>query len=110
MRHDYTIWLIIALLLLVAGLAIGHWAVRDRADATTNLEIPDDGGFRQWFWERRTLDLITQVGLIFAGALGVAALLPGPKEVTITGPGKAGTRPTSSDIPSGSSIQAGEEA
>jgi hypothetical protein len=32
--------------------------------------------FRAWFWEQRTFDLLAQVGLIFAGALGVAAILP----------------------------------
>jgi hypothetical protein len=109
MKHNYTIWLIIAFLLLVAGIVVGHWAVSDQSDATTNLEIPDDGGFRRWFWEQRTLDLITQVGLIFAGALGVAALLPGLKEATIAGPVEPAARSTSSDTPSGPSIQAVEE-
>jgi hypothetical protein len=36
-----------------------------------------DDGFRTWFWEKRSLDLVVQVMLVFAGALGIAALLPG---------------------------------
>lgn len=33
-------------------------------------------GFRDWFWEHRGLDLVVQVLLVFAGALGIAAVLP----------------------------------
>jgi len=36
----------------------------------------ENTGFRQWFWELRSLDLIVQVLLVFAGALGIAAILP----------------------------------
>lgn len=35
-----------------------------------------DLGFRSWFWEYRALDLIVQIALVFAGALGIAAILP----------------------------------
>ncbi len=37
--------------------------------------------FRAWFWEQRTFDLLAQMGLIFAGALGVAAILPQARNV-----------------------------
>ena len=37
---------------------------------------PADEGFRAWFWEKRGLDLVVQVLLVFAGALGIAAILP----------------------------------
>ncbi len=33
-------------------------------------------GFRDWFWQYRSLDLIVQVLLVFAGALGISAILP----------------------------------
>ena len=33
-------------------------------------------GFRAWFWEQRAMDLAVQVALVFAGALGIAAILP----------------------------------
>jgi len=39
-----------------------------------------EADFRAWFWEHRTLDLAVQVVLIFAGALGIAAILPIEKE------------------------------
>ncbi|MFU8826944.1 MAG: hypothetical protein ACNA70_05565 [Brevefilum sp.] len=45
-----------------------------------NSPIPTSSaeeGFRAWFWEKRSLDLLVQVILVFAGALGIAALLPG---------------------------------
>jgi hypothetical protein len=33
-------------------------------------------GFRQWFWDLRSPDLIVQMALVFAGALAIAAILP----------------------------------
>jgi uncharacterized BrkB/YihY/UPF0761 family membrane protein len=38
--------------------------------------FPSNTGFREWFWEMRSLDLVVQVLLVFAGALGIAAILP----------------------------------
>jgi hypothetical protein len=64
------------ILTLVCGLWIGQrvWARPERAP-------PGEAeGFRQWFWENRSLDLLVQAGLIFGGALGIAALLPGDNE------------------------------
>ena len=37
---------------------------------------PAESDFRTWFWEKRGLDLIVQVLLVFAGVLGIAAILP----------------------------------
>lgn len=79
MKRETAIWFVVALILLIVGTSIGRWATNKDSD----LFFSEPGGgtaFRQWFWERRTLDLMTQVGLIFAGALGVAALLPGQSE------------------------------
>ena len=94
MKTEYLIWSLTAVLLLTIGLIIGRWAT-ERPVAST-LASPDDAGFRGWFWERRTLDLIIQVGLVFAGALGVAAILPEQDEsgssegaATSTPPGPA---------------------
>ena len=36
-----------------------------------------EASFQYWFWQERGPDLAVQAGLIFAGALGIAALLPG---------------------------------
>jgi hypothetical protein len=36
----------------------------------------EDQDFQTWFWEKRGLDLVIQVVLIFAGALGITAILP----------------------------------
>jgi hypothetical protein len=75
-------WLaLVTALLLAAGLLIGRQFLLDTG------EVPEDESsrsFREWFWESRALDLVTQAGLIFAGALGIAALLPREKEVDDT--------------------------
>lgn len=43
----------------------------------SDVQLLDDGGeFQTWFWEKRGLDLAVQVLLVFAGALGIAAILP----------------------------------
>ena len=36
--------------------------------------------FQEYLWEEHPLDLIIQIGLLLAGAFGVAALLPSPDE------------------------------
>ncbi|MCJ7737601.1 MAG: hypothetical protein MUQ10_09870 [Anaerolineae bacterium] len=69
MKREHAIWIGIAILLLTAGLAIG-WRFLTPAGPTVAES------FRSWFWEYRSLDLLVQVGLIFAGALGITALLP----------------------------------
>ncbi len=37
-------------------------------------------GFKVWMWEYRGLDLLVQMALVFAGALGIAAILPAEDE------------------------------
>jgi hypothetical protein len=62
--------------ILIGGLLIGQNTWRDN----TSEPQTEASSFRQWFWQSRTLDLVVQVGLIFGGALGIAALLPGHTE------------------------------
>lgn len=53
--------------------------------STERLSDPDSDDltvFRNWLWERRGLDLLVQVALVFAGTLGVAAILPHSSEST----------------------------
>ncbi len=58
--------------LLLVGLAVGRLVWEP-------LEPSTGTAFRVWWWEHRAGDLAAQVGLVFAGALGIAALLP-PEE------------------------------
>jgi hypothetical protein len=73
-RRERLLWLLMLAVLLVGGPILGRLLgapPEGRADA---VAVSTD--VRVWLWERRVVDLIAQVGLIFAGALGVAALLP----------------------------------
>ena len=69
MGSERTLWAVIAAVLLIVGLLIGQRFSPPASDVAASQ-------FRSWFWENRGLDLVAQVGLIFAGALGIAALLP----------------------------------
>jgi len=70
---------LLVILILAGGLIIGHWM-----DAIPDTVIPEGPEtFRIWFWSHRSIDLAVQVGLIFAGALGVAAVLPPLREEDI---------------------------
>ncbi len=63
-------FVILALVLLIAGLAAFHSLNPSPAQAAPETD------FRQWFWDFRSPDLILQMVLVFAGALGIAAILP----------------------------------
>ena len=73
MNREHVTWVGTVALLLIIGLLVGSQFVT--SSVNDNAEL-----FRQWFWESRGLDLLVQVGLIFSGALGIAALLPRNKE------------------------------
>lgn len=74
MGRDRALWFSVIASLLIVGLLIGQWFLRSPADAA---EAPlSEDSFRLSFWVNRRLDLLAQVGLILAGALGIAALLP----------------------------------
>jgi multisubunit Na+/H+ antiporter MnhB subunit len=61
--------------LLVIFLLIAGWALFVLLNFEgSRLESTSD--FQAWFWERRGLDLVVQVLLVFSGALGIAAILP----------------------------------
>jgi len=70
MKRYLLIVIVLATILLLAGLAIFRSLNSEAQRPVT------DGGFRTWFWEQRGLDLVVQIVLVFAGALGIAAILP----------------------------------
>jgi len=96
-NREYVARIGTVVVLLIVGLLIGRQFLSKPDDASSARRAepfdfaqdkpvegacPElvEGSFRQWFWESRSLDLAAQVGLIFVGALGIAALLPRGKE------------------------------
>ena len=85
MNREHAVWIGAVVVLLTIGLLIGRQflavpGVAPQAQRPAPVQSETAGSFRHWFWESRSLDLAAQVGLIFAGALGIAALLPRGKE------------------------------
>lgn len=70
MKRNQLIVIVLVIILLLSGLVIFRSLNSEAVRPVT------DGGFRAWFWEKRGLDLIVQIVLVFAGALGIAAILP----------------------------------
>jgi len=66
-----TLYAILAIFVL---LSIG-WFLFQVMNNDVVLTIEEEG-FRAWLWQKRGLDLVVQVVLVFAGALGIAAILP----------------------------------
>ena len=81
MNREHVTWLGAVILLLITGLLIGR-QFSPPADDADVMRRSDSSAtpMRQWFWDNRSLDLLVQMGLIFAGALGIAALLPRGRE------------------------------
>jgi hypothetical protein len=69
LRRD--VFLLLAFLLLMLGLGAFHFL-----NPAQPSEPVMETGFRQWFWDLRSPDLIVQMALVFAGALAIAAILP----------------------------------
>ena len=70
-------WLGLVLLLLIGG-----WFVSQRTLAARPVGQETRETFREWLWGTRSLDLAVQVGIVFVGALGIAALLPRSTETS----------------------------
>ena len=78
-RKSTVSWMIeagILLLILWGGKLVwehfGQTAAYDSQQLETSLQY--------WLWQQRGPDLAVQIGLIFAGALGIATLLPSRKD------------------------------
>lgn len=81
MNRENRPWWVLALLLLAGG-----WFASQRMGVHTPPDPYTQETFREWLWGTRSLDLAVQVGIIFVGALGIAALLPRPDDLP-RGPG-----------------------
>ncbi|MFZ0546905.1 MAG: NADH-quinone oxidoreductase subunit J [Candidatus Promineifilaceae bacterium] len=66
----------LAWLLIVIAAALLGWAVLPfKAVEPASTELP----FASVLWEQRSLDVLVQIGLIFAGVMGILGLLTEPK-------------------------------
>jgi multisubunit Na+/H+ antiporter MnhB subunit len=65
---------LLTILALVILLTLG-WVLFRTLNTPAALPAGEED-FRAWFWDKRGLDLVVQVLLVFAGALGIAAILP----------------------------------
>jgi CHASE3 domain sensor protein len=70
MKRSINILIIFGLLLLFSGGALFLLLNRNTQSAETMTT------FQSWLWQKRGLDLVVQVLLVFSGALGIAAILP----------------------------------
>jgi hypothetical protein len=66
---------VIPLLSVVALLVIFGWLLFKLINRDVTF-ISAEESFQTWIWEKRSLDLAVQLVLIFAGTLGIAAILP----------------------------------
>ncbi|HDQ35138.1 MAG TPA: hypothetical protein ENN14_02370 [Chloroflexi bacterium] len=73
MRREHLLRIGLVFVLLLLGWLSWQWSHVVTPDPATTTEVQ---AFRAWFWERRNLDLLAQAGLLFVGALGIAALMP----------------------------------
>jgi len=67
------------LLIIVVILLLSGWILFQVLQPGEGYMLGEPG-FKAWFWQERSLDLVVQVALIFAGALGIAAILPGEEQ------------------------------
>ena len=72
-------WL--ALIAVSVILAWAFWPIQQAQP------LPDESSFSTTLWELRGLDVIVQIGLIFAGVLGILGLLGEARRVTVRLPG-----------------------
>jgi len=70
MKKRTIVFIIAILVMLTAG-----WVLFRMLNAPATSTTAEDG-FRAWFWDKRGMDLVVQVVLVFAGAMGIAAILP----------------------------------
>jgi len=65
---------IFTILVIIVLLSVGWFLFRFmNSDVLMTVE---EEGFRAWLWQKRGLDLVVQIVLVFAGALGITAILP----------------------------------
>jgi hypothetical protein len=92
MSREDIAWMVVVIVLLIAGLLVGQrFAVpaegaaptdgeADLAPSETEMMDMRDDAFRARFWQGRSLDLAVQAALVLVGALSISALLPRGRE------------------------------
>ena len=76
MSREGLSWILLIIVLVVASYLLGQRILGSSARGDSATSTAEQPTFRIWFWEERGLDIAVQVGLLFVGTLGIAALLP----------------------------------
>lgn len=76
MSRDDLPWILLVIVLLVASYMLGQRILGLETIEPATEPAAERSTFRLWFWEERGLDIAVQIGLLFVGTLGIAALLP----------------------------------
>lgn len=77
-RSMLIIGVLVALFLLTSGYSLIGLAAAKQP--TPSMPVDDTITFQEYLWYQNPVVLTIQIGLMLAGALGVAALLPSPDE------------------------------
>ena len=69
-------------LLLIFSICMVSCVGAQHSDESSPLDeqAGDAATFQEYLWQEHPVDLMLQIGLLIAGALGVTALLPTPDE------------------------------
>ena len=80
MSRDDIPWIATMVALLIVGFVVGQRFLPAEDERAPTTGLTEQRAFRPWFWENRGFDLAVQTGMIFVGALSIAALLPRNRE------------------------------
>lgn len=70
----------VLLLLLIFGCMASACSSEAKMNTDARDAAQDEISFQEYLWEQHSLDLLIQIALLLAGALGVVELLPAADE------------------------------
>ena len=82
MKIRRRILVILFAFIVLIGVVISyiHTAATNALQPQVSSNDVENSTFQYYFWQEHITDIMIQIGLLLAGAFGVAALLPAPDE------------------------------